>query len=393
MMHRLIYLLMFLAVIRAQTPGRPRGDAVTNFKPSLSVVVGVLAVMFTLTFIFLLCVKFCRHHSSVQNQLNQGRFAQSRSRNSGIDKTVIESLPFFKFSVLKGSRQGLECAVCLSEFQDGEILRLLPTCRHAFHITCVDQWLERHSSCPLCRHRVSSEDLALITYSDSLRLLISSDLRQDSNLELFVQREEDNNYFSRGSSFRNSIRDEEMPIQKRSDQSEESREVLHKKNHKIIVADVVLLKNRWSSVSTSDLLFLNSEMISEASSNRFPFKEVKYKNFASAKDGHEFLKIKKEMERKHGRNGRNDKISCTGVAQNAVKISDLDEKRSMSEIIVHPRFLSSTRTDEPLSSEINGNEERQRKLWLLIARRTVEWFANRERGSELSENTIQSHDI
>ncbi|WOG94366.1 hypothetical protein DCAR_0313660 [Daucus carota subsp. sativus] len=380
-MHRLIVLSMFLIVIKADhTRGIPANDeAVNEFQPSLAIVVGVLGVMFILTF-FLLFLAKCCHRQSGSNGENEGRFGESRSGYSGIDKTVIESLPFFRFSALKGSREGLECAVCLSKFRDIEILRLLPKCKHAFHISCVDQWLERHSSCPLCRHRVSSEDHASVTYSGSLRFLRSqSDLRQDSNLELFVQREEDHTQhkssrFMRGSSLNNTLEvqdREELPIQGTCHKNEaEEEENLHKFNHKIIVAEGVLLKNRWSSVSSSDLMFLNSEMINEASTNRLSSKEAANNLYviSTQDDSIPFARV---------------------VENNSSKILEPNEKRSMSEIIVHPR---STRSRSITRGESSGsqndvNEERQRKLWLPIARRTVEWFANRERRF----TQIQSH--
>ncbi|KAJ7297170.1 hypothetical protein O6H91_Y076100 [Diphasiastrum complanatum] len=43
------------------------------------------------------------------------------------------------------------CAVCLSEFQEGEKTRLLPKCGHVFHLECIDIGLFSHSTCPLCR--------------------------------------------------------------------------------------------------------------------------------------------------------------------------------------------------------------------------------------------------
>ncbi|XP_073355799.1 E3 ubiquitin-protein ligase Os03g0188200-like [Aegilops tauschii subsp. strangulata] len=43
------------------------------------------------------------------------------------------------------------CAVCLTEYMDGDELRRLPGCKHAFHRLCVDEWLRRRPSCPLCR--------------------------------------------------------------------------------------------------------------------------------------------------------------------------------------------------------------------------------------------------
>ncbi|KAJ3043646.1 E3 ubiquitin-protein ligase rnf13 [Rhizophlyctis rosea] len=43
------------------------------------------------------------------------------------------------------------CAVCLCEYEDGEMLRELG-CGHAFHCECIDQWLTKQSSeCPLCK--------------------------------------------------------------------------------------------------------------------------------------------------------------------------------------------------------------------------------------------------
>jgi hypothetical protein len=66
-------------------------------------------------------------------------------------------------------QEGLECAVCLCQFEDNDILRLLPKCQHAFHVDCVDLWLASHSTCPLCRHCVSQEDLSLVEKSVSSR--------------------------------------------------------------------------------------------------------------------------------------------------------------------------------------------------------------------------------
>lgn len=34
------------------------------------------------------------------------------------------------------------------------MVRVLPGCRHAFHVPCIDQWLKGHVNCPLCRSPV-----------------------------------------------------------------------------------------------------------------------------------------------------------------------------------------------------------------------------------------------
>ncbi|KAK2979564.1 hypothetical protein RJ640_027428 [Escallonia rubra] len=397
----LMLILMFINV-KAQSPSQEdlRTDTAANFQPSLAVVIGILAIMFSLTFILLLYAKLCHRASSVHGGVqNPDGLTQSRSRFSGIDKTVIESLPFFRFSSLRGSRGGLECAVCLSKFEDIEVLRLLPRCKHAFHIDCVDQWLEKHSSCPLCRHTVSVEDLTFFTNSSSLRF------RQDSNLELFIQREEDyhgsSRFSNRSSSrkFDQGKKEEELPIQG-SDEEDDQEEILHKFNHKIIVSDVVL-KNRWSSVSSSDLMFLKSEMINAMSSDRFSPLDLNEESAKSKlnEDG-KIMKLKEEIERKRFfeskinqseliPGSRTPTPEAKGDLGNTSKVLNPTDKRSMSEIIVHPRFAEFS-TRESSVHEKDVKEERMRRLWLPIARRTVQWFANRERRSPQPENTRDS---
>jgi E3 ubiquitin-protein ligase ATL7/58/59 len=32
-----------------------------------------------------------------------------------------------------------------------DMLRRLPTCKHEFHLHCIDEWLANHTTCPMCR--------------------------------------------------------------------------------------------------------------------------------------------------------------------------------------------------------------------------------------------------
>ncbi|KAK1269992.1 hypothetical protein QJS04_geneDACA005342 [Acorus gramineus] len=43
-----------------------------------------------------------------------------------------------------------ECAICLEEFREGEVLANLP-CAHRFHWRCMVPWLDRNAHCPCCR--------------------------------------------------------------------------------------------------------------------------------------------------------------------------------------------------------------------------------------------------
>jgi len=42
------------------------------------------------------------------------------------------------------------CIICLDVYVPGERIRLLP-CVHRFHVDCIDQWLKKHTTCPLCK--------------------------------------------------------------------------------------------------------------------------------------------------------------------------------------------------------------------------------------------------
>lgn len=43
------------------------------------------------------------------------------------------------------------CTICLGEYQEKEILRIMPKCGHKFHLSCIDVWLRKQSTCPVCR--------------------------------------------------------------------------------------------------------------------------------------------------------------------------------------------------------------------------------------------------
>ncbi|KAE9448669.1 hypothetical protein C3L33_19420, partial [Rhododendron williamsianum] len=336
------------------------------------------------------------------------------SRSSGIDKTTIELLPFFRFSALRGSREGLECAVCLSKFEDVEILRLLPKCKHAFHIDCIDEWLGRHSSCPLCRYKISADDVAMVSCSNSLRFLTSqAEVGEDSNVELFVQREESrrkSSRFSIGNSFRKFekgvVKDEKLPIQEDCEGVKANEKFLHKYNHKIVTSDIVL-KRRWSNLSSTDLVFLNSEMLAAVSSDSFSSLDsnTRENSTTQATEAGGIAKIKEEMEKKRDFETIVGKLNQNGLfpsssgatALNPTRALNPNDKRSMSEITVHSRFKEFSFRNGGDSfvpeSENAAKEERLKRIWLPIAQRTVQRYADGDRKSQLSNNTRQSLNV
>ncbi|KAI3459846.1 hypothetical protein Pfo_016509 [Paulownia fortunei] len=59
---------------------------------------------------------------------------------------------------------GTDCVVCLGQVSKGEKYRILGNCKHGFHAHCIDAWLQRHSTCPLCRSLVPQKCTSMMQY-------------------------------------------------------------------------------------------------------------------------------------------------------------------------------------------------------------------------------------
>ncbi|XP_022752022.1 probable E3 ubiquitin-protein ligase XERICO [Durio zibethinus] len=76
-------------------------------------------------------------------------------------KLIEEKNPTIRYSRRPTSRvdQSNECAVCLSELEEGEKVRRLK-CKHIFHKDCLDRWLQQYlATCPLCRTKVLPDEI------------------------------------------------------------------------------------------------------------------------------------------------------------------------------------------------------------------------------------------
>lgn len=71
---------------------------------------------------------------------------RQRRKNELAPTDFVTRLPTRKFRREKQDQQNedhAECAICLEDYIDDDILRTLP-CRHEFHASCVDAWLTTH---------------------------------------------------------------------------------------------------------------------------------------------------------------------------------------------------------------------------------------------------------
>ncbi|KAH6781240.1 hypothetical protein C2S51_006533 [Perilla frutescens var. frutescens] len=133
-------------------------------------VVAIILLLFVVVFFFCLHLYF-KWFYQIQTQPPTTRQRRRRRRldfagghqeivampssRIGLEAGVLKSIPVVAFNPNE-FEDGLECAVCLCEVREGENARILPKCKHGFHVECIDMWFQSHATCPLCRNPVSN---------------------------------------------------------------------------------------------------------------------------------------------------------------------------------------------------------------------------------------------
>ncbi|KAK9273510.1 hypothetical protein L1049_018320 [Liquidambar formosana] len=73
-------------------------------------------------------------------------------RISGLQPVLVAAIPTMKYNrEAFSSMEDPQCTICLGEYQEKEVLRIMPKCGHNFHLSCIDVWLRKQSTCPVCR--------------------------------------------------------------------------------------------------------------------------------------------------------------------------------------------------------------------------------------------------
>nr|KYP50810.1 E3 ubiquitin-protein ligase RNF181 family [Cajanus cajan] len=76
---------------------------------------------------------------------------EGNHQHTGASTNLINSLPQ---STLQTNNFTEACAICLETPEKGETIRHLP-CLHKFHKDCIDPWLRRKTSCPVCKSSIT----------------------------------------------------------------------------------------------------------------------------------------------------------------------------------------------------------------------------------------------
>ncbi|CAK8573541.1 unnamed protein product [Lathyrus sativus] len=122
--------------------------------------VGVIleGVIATILLVFIFVWLLNRFRSS-QNNLEE---TPNSENDIGINPQLLQTFPILLYSSItkhlkEGDEGPLPCAVCLSDFNDNDTVRVLPQCKHFFHPSCIDAWLSSHVTCPVCRTELNDQ--------------------------------------------------------------------------------------------------------------------------------------------------------------------------------------------------------------------------------------------
>ncbi|KAK1297366.1 RING-H2 finger protein ATL5 [Acorus calamus] len=132
------------------------------FGSQVNLVSTVIGFGLSATFIMFICARLicARHRSSSSRSAATAFDLELRSSpdtdvehsTESLEPVVVAAFPTVKYSSRSfGSPADAQCSICLDEYEEKELVRVLPECGHYFHLPCIDVWLQKQSTCPICR--------------------------------------------------------------------------------------------------------------------------------------------------------------------------------------------------------------------------------------------------
>jgi hypothetical protein len=150
--------------------GEPPNATTNSENPNGNIPYGLAFLLIVIFLLVTLCYGYylynrsmgSRSSSPVQFIIISSRAAYIRNHGNnitfsrGIDDEVLVTFPTFVYSEAmmsqKGDANSSDCSICLAEYKPEDFVRMLPECRHLFHVNCIDPWLRVHPTCPVCRN-------------------------------------------------------------------------------------------------------------------------------------------------------------------------------------------------------------------------------------------------
>ncbi|RZC84181.1 hypothetical protein C5167_046968 [Papaver somniferum] len=117
----------------------------------IGITVGVLGIIVSIVIAY----HYCARNQNPTQPPQQILSDQSVSIGVGLDEAILDNYPELLYAEVttQNNKHNASscCSICLADYANNDMLRLLPNCGHLFHLKCVDPWLLQHPSCPICR--------------------------------------------------------------------------------------------------------------------------------------------------------------------------------------------------------------------------------------------------
>ncbi|KAJ0961001.1 hypothetical protein J5N97_001036 [Dioscorea zingiberensis] len=115
----------------------------------------IIGLLLSTTFIVLICMRLSAV-SPRELELRSELGRQPEHTIKGLESIKLATFPTMVYNMeALHSIEDIQCSICLGEYQQNEVLRTMPICGHYFHLVCIDSWLQKQSTCPICRLSLS----------------------------------------------------------------------------------------------------------------------------------------------------------------------------------------------------------------------------------------------
>ncbi|XP_014495029.1 RING-H2 finger protein ATL70 [Vigna radiata var. radiata] len=139
------------------SPGFLGSSNISSYSYGIGISIGILLLIITITLTSYFCTRThvsfapaARNRTFTPNALQPNHSVVDVS----LDEATILSYPTLLYSEAKTQKSDSTatcCSICLADYKDTDMLRMLPDCEHQFHLKCIDPWLRLHPTCPVCR--------------------------------------------------------------------------------------------------------------------------------------------------------------------------------------------------------------------------------------------------
>ncbi|XP_065859162.1 RING-H2 finger protein ATL7-like [Euphorbia lathyris] len=153
----------------------------------MNLITTIIGFGMSATFIVFVCTRIIcgRLRASESRQMFEVEsridLEQPEHRINGLEPVLVAAIPTMKFSrEAFSSVEDAQCSICLGEYQEKEVLRIMPKCGHNFHLSCIDVWLRKQSTCPVCRFPIQNSLEAKLIRQATMRSVESIDSPETS---------------------------------------------------------------------------------------------------------------------------------------------------------------------------------------------------------------------